>query len=214
MSDERVPFWKSDFTADQRRTMARNGQAMSDGSYPIPNAEYLEKAIRAVGRGSNNSHAAIRKHIIARAKALGLTSRLPDSWHSDGTVEKSEDVAVTVELWKSDSDHMVYGVVLNPGVEDSQGDVATPVEIEKAAHRFMTDYRSHDVQHSGVAADIVPVESFIAPQDLDIAGQRVLKGAWVLGAKVNDTAAWERVCKGELTGWSIEGSAVREPITA
>jgi hypothetical protein len=122
-------------------------------------------------------------------------------------------VELTSELWKSDSDHMVYGVVLTPDLEDSQGDIAKADEIQKAAHRWLAEYREHDVQHSGVAkADIVPVESFIAPADFEIAGHQVRKGAWVVGAKVSDRE-WQRVENGELTGWSITGSAVREPIT-
>lgn len=231
MTDDRVEFWKSDFTADERRTMARNGQAMQDGSYPVPNEEYLGKAIQAVGRGSNNSHNAIRSHIIRRAKALGLASKIPDSWKADGTITKAEDVELRMPLWKDEERRLIYGVVLNPGDplkkgadgryegEDSQGDVATPAEIEKAAHAFLTDFRVHDVQHSDQPADIVPVESFIAPCDFEVQApdgqsQTVKKGAWVLAARVNDDDPWARVQKGELTGWSITGSAIREAILA
>lgn len=53
---------------------------MADGSYPIRNADDLDNAIHAIGRGSG-SHAAIRAHIVKRARALGLTSRLPDDWN-------------------------------------------------------------------------------------------------------------------------------------
>lgn len=69
------------------------GQAMAPapGSgrparYQIRNADDLDKAIKAVGRGSG-SHDAIRKFIIGRAKALGLSSRIPDNWNADGSVK-------------------------------------------------------------------------------------------------------------------------------
>lgn len=213
MTDLREPFWKSDFTADERRTMARAGTAMADGSYPVPDAEHLDKAIKAVGRGGAD-HDAIRRHVIKRAKALGLASKIPDGWSADGTVQKSEQVELLTPLWKDDAQHMVYGVVLTPDLEDSQGDIASAEEIAKAAHTWLADYRAHDVQHSGTRSpDIVPVESFIAPADFEIAGQKVLKGAWVLGAHVGDTE-WQRVEKNELTGWSIEGLGVRVPVTA
>lgn len=83
---------RMDYNADDRKKMAAEGQAMPDGSYPIANAEDLENAIHAVGRGSDN-HLAIRKHIIARAKALGLTSKIPSNWGADGSEVKphSED---------------------------------------------------------------------------------------------------------------------------
>ena len=218
MSNDRVPFWKSDFTADERRTMARSGEAMGDGSYPVPDGEYLDKAIHAVGRGGAE-HNAIRKHIIARAKALGLASRIPENWGSDGGLQKAEDVDIRSVLWKDDAQQLVYGVVLSPLVKDSQQDVAEAEEIQKAAHAWLAEYRAQDVQHSGVNADIVPVESFIAPCDFEVtdpAGttHTVLKGAWVLASRVNDAREWERVQKGELTGWSIEGTAVRVPLAA
>lgn len=210
--DDEVLLWKGDFTADETRSMARAGTAMSDGSFPVPDAAHLEKAIHAVGRGTNNSHAAIRKHIIQRARALGLSSKIPDSWGADGTITKAETVELAVPMWKNDDQQLVYGVVLTPGLEDSQGDIASAPEIQQAAHRFLVEFRKHDVQHTETEAPIQTVESFIAPTDMVIEGEKVLKGAWVLAAKVNDSSTWERVRKGELTGWSIGGSGVREPI--
>lgn len=71
---------KGKYSADDRKTMAGKGTAMSDGSYPIADSEDLHNAIHAVGRGKNNSHAAIRAHIKTRAKSLGLSSEIPDDW--------------------------------------------------------------------------------------------------------------------------------------
>lgn len=67
------------FSAADRRKLARSGAAMDDGSYPIRNRGDLQNAIHAVGRGSG-SHAAIRAHIVKRAKALGCTDMLPADW--------------------------------------------------------------------------------------------------------------------------------------
>lgn len=74
---------KAKYNADQRKEMAANGEAMSDGSYPIKDAEDLNNAIHAVGHGRNNSHTAIRAHIKRRAKALSLTDKIPEDW-TDG----------------------------------------------------------------------------------------------------------------------------------
>lgn len=168
--------------------------------YPIHDLEHARKALQLSGGKPEN----------ARVKAV-VYQRYPQLRKAEG---EPQTVALDVELWKSDSDHMVYGVVLTPDVEDSQGDIASAEEIAKAAHRWLAEYREHDVQHSGVAkADIVPVESFIAPADFEIGGHQVRKGAWVLGASVGDSE-WKRVEKGELTGWSITGSAIREAIAA
>lgn len=78
-------FFSDKYSAEDRRRMAANGHAMEDGSYPVEDAEDLDSAIRAVGRGGG-SHDAIRLHIIRRASALGLSARIPDSWNADGSV--------------------------------------------------------------------------------------------------------------------------------
>jgi HK97 family phage prohead protease len=79
----------SKYNADQLKAMGAKGQAFKnpDGSYSYPcaDAEDLANAIHAVGRGGA-SHDAIRKYIMARAKALGLTAKIPDTWNSDGSM--------------------------------------------------------------------------------------------------------------------------------
>lgn len=67
-----------DFSAERRRKLASSGAAMKDGSFPIENAGDLSNAVQAVGRASSPD--AAKAHIRKRAKALGLTSRLPDGW--------------------------------------------------------------------------------------------------------------------------------------
>jgi hypothetical protein len=69
---------KRDYSASQRRRMAANGQAMRDGSFPIADQTDLENAIQSVGRAANYESA--RRHIIRRARALGLTDILPEEW--------------------------------------------------------------------------------------------------------------------------------------
>lgn len=80
------------FTAEQRRELAKSGAAMSDGGFPIRNASDLQNAIQAVGRASGGEEGrnAVRRHIIARAKALGLSDKIPDTWKADGTLEHSD----------------------------------------------------------------------------------------------------------------------------
>ncbi len=82
-------FLKGKYSAEDRRQMAANGEAMKDGSYPIKDAKDLSNAIHAVGRGKNNSHTAIREHIKRRAKALGLEDKLPDTYDKCLTITKS-----------------------------------------------------------------------------------------------------------------------------
>ena len=70
---------KKDYSAEQRRTMARSGAAMKDGSFPIANGADLANAIRLYGHA--HDPAAAKRHIISRARSLGLVSHLPESWN-------------------------------------------------------------------------------------------------------------------------------------
>ena len=74
----RATILKRDFSQDQRDHLASTGAALPDGSFPIQNGGDLENAIHAVGRAKDSARA--KAHIIARAKSLGLTSKLPDDW--------------------------------------------------------------------------------------------------------------------------------------
>lgn len=171
-------------------------------------------------------------HDISHARnALARSAGKPEEGKVRAAVERKypelkkaepEPVAVdvSVPLWKDDSKQIVYGVALTPGLTDSQGDEIDADEIEKAAHRFLVKYRKHDVQHAEVATDAAgnplaeTVESFIAPSDMVIAGEQVLKGSWVLATHVSDPGTWERVRKGEITGFSIGGSGERFELPA
>ncbi len=80
------------YNAKERKEMAGK-EAMPDESFPIKDKEDVEKAIKAVGMG-NSSHNAIRQHIMARAKAIGCESLIPDTWQADGSL-KQENSAET-----------------------------------------------------------------------------------------------------------------------
>lgn len=74
-----------------RKYAASQGWAMPDGSYPIRPANLhgasdLSKAVHAVGRGGG-SHDSIRRHIMKRARALGLSDQIPQGW-SNSTGKK------------------------------------------------------------------------------------------------------------------------------
>lgn len=80
-------FFNADkYNTDDRNRMAASGQAMEDGSYPVADADDLDKAIHAVGRGGAD-HDSIRAHIIKRAAALKLSSQIPDNWNADGSLK-------------------------------------------------------------------------------------------------------------------------------
>lgn len=110
-----------------------------------------------------------------------------------------------------EEEHTVFGIVLEPEVVDSQGDIYSAEEIRLTAYRFMERYQQFGLQHEDLIPEIFPLESFIAPVDFEVGGQKVKKGTWLLRVRVLDTDIWLRVKSGELTGFSIGGSAMRTP---
>lgn len=66
------------YGAAGRRKLAKEGKALPGGEFPIADKSDLKNAIQNIGRASNPSVA--KKHIIKRARALGLTELIPEHW--------------------------------------------------------------------------------------------------------------------------------------
>jgi hypothetical protein len=64
-------------TAD-RRKLAKKGQALPDGSFPIRNREDLKDAIQSYGRANDKAEA--KRWIKRRARELGAQDDLPEDW--------------------------------------------------------------------------------------------------------------------------------------
>ncbi len=114
--------------------------------------------------------------------------------------------AVKIITKAEDEQQLVYGVVYEPDVPDAHDDSMTAEEIEKSAHKFLKDFRNIDTQHDFDAGAGELVESYIAPVDMDIDGEIITKGSWVIVTKATDEI-WESIKKGEFTGYSMAGTA-------
>lgn len=79
------------YNAKQRREMAKLGQALPDGSYPIKTRKDLENAISLVGLG-NAPDKVIKEHIIKRAKAIDALSMIPPKWMGSEDMKQSDVV--------------------------------------------------------------------------------------------------------------------------
>ncbi|MDQ0658766.1 XkdF-like putative serine protease domain-containing protein [Paenibacillus sp. W2I17] len=110
-----------------------------------------------------------------------------------------------------DAKRLVYGVVYEPGAEDTHGDMMTAAEIEKAVHGFMSNLAIAkgavmDTQHDFDPGVGDVVECYIAPVDFELGDETILKGSWVLVTKASDEI-WEQIQSGEITGYSMAGTA-------
>lgn len=126
------------------------------------------------------------------------------------TEEGKKNFVTKGRIIKADTDsHYVTGIVYEPMVEDSQGNYMTEDEITKAAHWFAKNGQSVDIQHCFVKCeDVTVVESYVAKCDMDIEGQTVKKGTWLMTAEITNDDLWDAVQKGEITGFSMGGVGI------
>lgn len=126
------------------------------------------------------------------------------------TEEGKKNFVTKGRIIKADTDsHFVTGIVYEPMVEDSQGNYMTEEEITKAAYWFAKNGNSVDIQHCFVKCeDVAVVESYIAKCDMEIEGQAVKKGTWLMTVEVTNDELWDAVQKGEITGFSMGGVGV------
>jgi DNA adenine methylase len=120
----------------------------------------------------------------------------------------------TLPIIKVDStERFVLGVVLEPDVVDAQNDIYSASDIRKAAHGFMQSSQVMGHMHQWRVNDKVKIlESYLLPSDCQFNDLWLRKGTWMLGVRVLDDALWDAVNRGELTGFSVGGSADRVPI--
>ena len=126
--DEEAESYLSEFKQfdpTEREALAKKGQALPDGSYPIRNVSDLKNAIRAYGRSNPEDRAKVRTHIRKRAKALGKENLIPENWYAasnmDGEVFQNEVEEVS-PLGKAEA------------VESEEGGEA-PVTVESGLKR-------------------------------------------------------------------------------
>ncbi len=127
---------------------------------------------------------------------------------------KAEDGKAAIDIYakiiKADTEtHHITGVVYAPDVEDTDGNFMTAEEIRKAAYRFAKSGGKNDLNHSMEAAEGVEVvESYVAPCDMQMEGEPIAKGTWLMTVEVENDEVWGAVEKGDITGFSMGGSGV------
>src|ERR1019366_6116751 len=83
---------KRDVSTAERQSLASEGNALPDGSYPISSAGDLHNAAHLARTGHGDADAA-RKLIARRARELGVANPLDDDSTSKGTVTDTADKA-------------------------------------------------------------------------------------------------------------------------
>lgn len=129
----------------------------------------------------------------------------------DGLFEVEREVPI---IKAAGEKRIVYGIVLVPEEVDAQGDIYSEEAIAEAAHGYMERFANMGIMHRELANGKIKIlESFLAPVDMTIGGQKVKRGTWLLVVRVIDDKLWSDVKTGKWTGFSIGGSARRVPVS-
>ncbi|HYQ12163.1 MAG TPA: XkdF-like putative serine protease domain-containing protein [Solirubrobacterales bacterium] len=155
------------------------------------------KAISIVDKGANRKRFFLTKAEGDEAETLTNTHRL-----------------VKAEDWST-----VYCVVAEPGWAENPGQGASAPgiddvwagedEIRKAAHRFMANGGLVTKLHESLDPFGQLVENAVALADFTVNGETITKGSWYIAITPTEDGK-AAIEKGEFTGVSIEGTAVRE----
>ena len=136
-------------------------------------------------------------------------------------IEKSKpdnDIKGRFKVMKSDDEKMLAFGWANVSmrvdgelIEDWQGDIIEPEELESAAYEYVRLYGDGGEMHErgGVA---VLIESIVFTEEkMQVMGipDGTLPIGWWIGFKVTDKDVWEKVKNGTYPMFSIEGEAER-----
>lgn len=133
---------KTFFTHEERKDLAKKGEAMPNGKYPIRNRQDLKDAIRLSGSSSMPKED-VKKWIKKRAKELNLEDELPEDWK----VEKTMDTEDAHTLQRESLDGETKNIVRT---EDGVGEGCSHEgKIEKAITFKRTVYEEKEVEVGG-----------------------------------------------------------------
>lgn len=80
---------------DERRAAQAKGHALPPKKpggpprFPIRNGGELGSAITLAGQADKAEQPKVRRFIMKRAAALGLSGRIPENWNPDGTLKNA-----------------------------------------------------------------------------------------------------------------------------
>ena len=179
---------------------------------------YLQNALDADGQALFLS-AAKKAHQKGCSKAkcfiVGVTALQQAGYVKDASGKwKKENAVMVVKLekvQKADSDkRQVFGffsVVEHNGIPvvDSQGDVISATDIEKAIYKYVKVSRMGDDRHDGRCKAVLIESMFFSKEKQEMLGIDLGFVGWWGGFEVLDEVMWTKIKTGEYQSFSIGG---------
>lgn len=149
---------KTDFSHSERKDLAKKGEAMPNGKYPIRNSQDLKDAIKLSG-ASDMPKEKVKAWIKKRAKELGLESELPEEWKSE-EVEKTMDCDDANAICKEDLDDKPKGpegdgIAKNEEGETTESEETNSEEIEKSEDGLTVSMKFSSVEDAMIFKSVI-----------------------------------------------------------
>lgn len=164
---------KTSFTHEERKDLAKKGEAMPNGKYPIRNRQDLKDAIRLSG-SSSMSKEDVKKWIKKRAKELNLEDELPEDWK----VEKTMDTEDAHTLQRESLDGETKNIVrTEDGVGEGcshEGKIEKAITFKRTVYEepnkytygnFQISFSDNDGDHGNKFADLLTTFQKVAELD-------------------------------------------------
>lgn len=103
-------------------------------------------------------------------------------------------------------------VAMLPDSTDLAGDFTSAEEVRKAKESFNKSEQRANLFHMSMTDTFSVLESYLAPADMILNNQAVLKGTWLMTLQINDSDLWELVKSGDINGISIGAEATVETL--
>lgn len=149
---------KTDFSHSERKDLAKKGEAMPNGKYPIRNSQDLKDAIKLSG-ASDMPKEKVKAWIKKRAKELGLEGELPEDWKSE-EVEKTMDCDDANAICKEDLDDKPKGpegdgIAKNEEGETTESEETNSKEIEKSEDGLTVSMKFSSVEDAMIFKSVI-----------------------------------------------------------
>ena len=133
----------------------------------------------------------------------------PQVINTSSDIQKGQGYAT---ILKADEEkRIVCGVVLEPESFDLQGHRLTADEIKRSGEEYLKKSRVFFDRHRKPAkAELV--KFWFVDKDQMVYGQLVKANSWVICVHVSDDRIWDRIKRGEYTGFSVGGRGVLIPV--
>jgi hypothetical protein len=153
-----------DYSPEQRDRMAKNGEALPDGSFPIADCADLKNAIQAIGRASDPSKA--KAHIKKRKAALKCDVDLPDDWNTEEEPPMETDEKIGDQI-----DEKTAGIVGGGSLSQSE-DPRTQALVSRVAELLREGAVAVSIKHDlhpDVSAKLAALEKSFSDEDEEVA---------------------------------------------